>query len=423
MFTKEPVPKEQKEKKLKKILIIGAGASGLISAIYAKKAGNEVTLIEKNEICGKKILATGNGRCNFWNEDQNLNHYRSSNYEKLEEVLNEKNQKETLNFFNKIGIEPKIKNGYYYPYSNQAISIQKALILEAKKQGVNIKTNSEVTNIIKKNEKFETIIKEQNKIVSDIVILSVGSKAAPKTGSDGFGYKICKQFGHTINKPLPALVQLKAEENFLKDWEGIRADVSVKLYENGKEIAEEIGEIQLTNYGISGICVFNLSGRVAKGLEANKKECVRINFLDGLKIRNENQFINWMNSRNRILEDRNMTEALEGILNFKLVKVLLKLSNINLFEKWDNLTEKQKNKLAQNIIKFRLNITGTNSFDKAQVCTGGVPIEEIDLKTMQSRKEHGLFITGETLDVDGDCGGYNLEWAWITGMIAGSNVK
>ena len=408
---------------MKKILIIGAGASGLISAIYAKKAGNEVTLIEKNEICGKKILATGNGRCNFWNEDQNLNHYRSSNYEKLEEVLNEKNQKEILNFFNKIGIEPKIKNGYYYPYSNQAISIQKALILEAKKQGVNIKTNSEVTGIIKKNEKFETIIKGQNKIISDIVILSVGSKAAPKTGSDGFGYKICKQFGHTINKPLPALVQLKAEESFLKDWAGIRADVSVKLYENGKKIAEEIGEIQLTNYGISGICVFNLSGRVAKGLDENKKECVRINFLDGLKIRNENQFINWMNSRNRILENRNLTEALEGVLNIKLVNILLKLSNINPCEKWNNLTESQKNKIAQNVVKFKLNITGTNSFDKAQVCTGGVPIEEIDLKTMQSRKEHGLFITGETLDVDGDCGGYNLEWAWITGMIAGSNVK
>ena len=408
---------------MKKILIIGAGASGLISAIYAKKTGNEVTLIEKNEICGKKILATGNGRCNFWNEDQNLNHYRSSNYEKLEEVLNEKNQKEILSFFKKIGIEPKIKNGYYYPYSNQAISIQKALISEAEKQGVNIKTNSEVTDIIKKNEKFETIINEQNKIISDIVILSVGSKAAPKTGSDGFGYKICKQFGHTINKPLPALVQLKAEESFLKDWAGIRADVSVKLYENGKEIADEIGEIQLTNYGISGICVFNLSGRAAKGLDENKKECVRINFLDGLKIRNENQFINWMNSRNRILENRNLTEALEGVLNIKLVNILLKLSNINPCEKWDNLTESQKNKIAQNIVKFKLNITGTNSFDKAQVCTGGVPIEEIDLKTMQSKKEHGLFITGETLDVDGDCGGYNLEWAWITGMIAGSNVK
>ena len=268
---------------MKKILIIGAGASGLISAIYAKKTGNEVTLIEKNEICGKKILATGNGRCNFWNEDQNLNHYRSSNYEKLEEVLNEKNQKEILSFFKKIGIEPKIKNGYYYPYSNQAISIQKALISEAEKQGVNIKTNSEVTDIIKKNEKFETIINEQNKIISDIVILSVGSKAAPKTGSDGFGYKICKQFGHTINKPLPALVQLKAEESFLKDWAGIRADVSVKLYENGKEIADEIGEIQLTNYGISGICVFNLSGRAAKGLDENYNLIVdrtpKMNFL------------------------------------------------------------------------------------------------------------------------------------------------
>lgn len=407
---------------MKKILVIGAGASGLVAAIYAKKQGMNVTLVEKNEICGKKILVTGNGRCNFWNEDQDISHYRSSDFDKLGEILSEENRLDTLNFFKKIGIEPKIKNGYYYPYSNQAVSVQKSLILEAEKCGVNIKTNLEVIDIIKNNGKFETIFKDKTIIKSDIVILSVGSKAAPKTGSAGFGYEICKKFGHTINKPLPALVQLRAEENYLKDWDGIRADVSIKLYENEKEIAKETGEIQLTNYGISGICVFNLSGRVSKGLDNNKKECVQINFLDGLKIRNENQFINWMNNRNKVLGDRYISEALEGILNYKLVKVILKLSGISQSNNWGQLLENQKNKLAQNMVKFRLNITGTNSFDKAQVCTGGVSINEIDLKTCMSKKEKGLFITGETLDVDGDCGGYNLEWAWITGMVAGKSV-
>lgn len=407
---------------MKKIVVIGAGASGLVAAIYAKKNGKDVTLIEKNEICGKKILATGNGRCNFWNEDQSIEHYRSSNLEKLKEILKEENKEEILDFFYKIGIEPKIKNGYYYPFSNQAISFQRALLLEAKKQNVKILTNSEVTEIEKRENKFITRINNNNTIISDKIILSTGSKAAPKTGSDGFGYEICKKFKHTINPPMPALVQLKASEKYLKDWDGIRADVLVKLCEDGKEIARESGEIQLTNYGISGICVFNLSGRVSKGLENKKKEIVKINFLDGLKIKNEIDFIKWMDKRNKILKNRDMLECLEGILNYKLVKVLLNVSKIKENELWNDLNEQKRNLIAKNITDFSINITGTNSFDKAQVCTGGVPIEEIDTTSMQSMKTSGLYITGEIIDVDGDCGGYNLEWAWISGMIAGRSV-
>lgn len=407
---------------MKKVVVIGAGASGLVAAIYAKKRYDEVILVEKNEICGKKILATGNGRCNFWNEDQSIEHYRGSEMKKIEEVLSAKNKEEALEFFEKIGIKAKIKNGYYYPFSNQASSMQRALILEATKQKVNIKTSEEVIDIVKKGDKFEIITKSKEKILADLVILATGSKAAPKTGSDGIGYEICKKFGHSINKPMPALVQLKANEKFLKEWEGVRSDVAIFLFENGKKIASEVGEIQLTNYGISGICVFNLSGRVSRGLEKNKKEEVKINFLNGLNIKNEDEFIKWMEKRDRVLEDRNILEELEGILNYKLAKVLLKLSNINEIEKWKNLSDISKKNLAKNMTGFILNITGTNSFDKAQVCTGGVPIEEVDVNTMESKKQKGLFITGELLDVDGDCGGYNLEWAWITGIIAGSHI-
>lgn len=407
---------------MKKIIVIGAGASGLVSAIYAKSRGNDVILIEKNEICGKKILATGNGRCNFWNEDQKLTHYRSSNHEKIARVINDKNRNEILNFFKRIGIEPKIKNGYYYPNSNQAISIKKALELEARKQNVIIKNCLEVVDIKKKNEMFRVILKDGQEMISDCVILATGSKAAPKTGSNGIGYTICEKFNHTIVKPLPALVQLKADEKFLKEWEGIRTDVSIKLYENGKKMGEEFGEIQLTDYGISGICVFNLSGRIARGLDENKKEIVIINFLEGLNIRTVNNFIEWMNKRNSLVKNRSIFELLEGVLNYKLVNVLLKISKINNNAKWKEINLLLKNKLAENITNFNLNITGTNSFDKAQVCSGGIPLNEIDANSMQSLKERGLYITGEMLDVDGDCGGYNLEWAWITGMIAGSKI-
>ena len=407
---------------MKNVIVIGAGASGLIAAIYAKSKGNNVILLEKNEICGKKILATGNGRCNFWNEDQRLEHYRSSNFAKLEKIINNKNREEILNFFLKIGIEPKIKNGYYYPNSNQAISIKKALELEAKKQNVIIKTDSEVVDLKKEKDDFKVILKNGQEIISNSVILATGSKAAPKTGSDGIGYQICKKFNHTIVKPLPALVQLKADGKFLKDWEGIRTDVLVKLYENDKKIGEEIGEIQLTNYGISGICVFNLSGRVSRGLNDNKKETVKINFLNSLNINLPKDFIEWMNKRNLLVKDRSIFELLEGVLNYKLVNVLLKKSKINNNMKWEELSLSSKNDLSENITSFKLEIIGTNSFDKAQVCSGGIPLNEIDVNDMQSLKVKGLYIIGELLDVDGDCGGYNLEWAWITGMIAGSRV-
>lgn len=407
---------------MKNVIVIGAGASGLIAAICAKSKGNNVILLEKNEICGKKILATGNGRCNFWNEDQRLEHYRSSNFEKIEKIINNKNREEILKFFEKIGIEPKIKNGYYYPNSNQAISIKKALELEAQKQNVIIKIDSEVVDLKKEKDDFKVILKNGQEIISNSVILATGSKAAPKTGSDGIGYQICKKFNHTIVKPLPALVQLKADGKFLKDWEGIRTDVLVKLYENGKKIGEEIGEIQLTNYGISGICVFNLSGRVSRGLNENKKENVRINFLNSLNINLPKDFIEWMNKRNLLVKDRSIFELLEGVLNYKLVNVLLKKSKINNNMRWEELSLSSKNDLAENITSFELDIIGTNSFDKAQVCSGGIPLNEIDVNDMQSLKVKDLYIIGELLDVDGDCGGYNLEWAWITGMIAGSRV-
>ena len=169
--------------------------------------------------------------------------------------------------------------------------------------------------------------------------------------------------------------------------------------------------------------MFNLSGRVARGIENKKKEKVKINFLYGLNIKNIKEFIIWMDKRSKILKDRTIAENLESVINYKLVDVFLKLVNISKSAKWNELTDKQKTSIARKFVEFDLNITGTNSFDKAQVCTGGVLLSEINTKTMESKKEKGLYITGELLDADGDCGGYNLEWAWITGIIAGRSIK
>lgn len=408
---------------MKNIVIIGGGASGLVAAIFAAKGGKKVCIIEKNNVCGKKILSTGNGRCNYWNEDQSISHYRSNNIDLVKEVLSNENKGRILEFFEEIGILPKIKNGYYYPFSNQAITMQRALILEAEKLNIDIKNNVIIKDIKDIGDKFIILTEDGVNMKADRIILATGSKAAPKTGSDGIGYKISEKFGHSIINPLPALVQLKANESFLKKWEGVRTDVMITLIENDKKLAEEKGEIQLTNYGVSGICIFNLSGRAARGLTDGKKEKLEINFLDGLNIKSEAEFVRWFTFRNQKIKNRTIGELLEGVLNYKLVNVLLKRAKLNDKDKWNEIDEKSKIQLAKNVIKFDLDIIGTNSFDKAQICSGGIPLNEIDTKTMESKKQKGLYIVGELLDVDGDCGGYNLEWAWITGMIAGINVE
>lgn len=404
------------------VYIIGGGASGLFTAINAARTNNDVTIIERNNKCGKKILITGNGRCNYWNEDQNLSHYHSNNNELIKKIINEENQSKVLTVFQSIGVIPKIKNGYYYPYTNQASSILELLMIEAKRLKVKFLYDVVVEKIIKENEKF-IINPHKDKIIADKVVIATGSYAAPQTGSTGIGYDIAQSFGHKVLTVLPSLVQLQGKEKYFKNWDGIRSDTELFLYENGKLIKKERGEIQLTNYGISGICTFNISSFVARGLDTKKEEIIHINFIPDLCNVNTDNFIKLMDSRNKKLENRNLKDLLTGLLNQKLIEVLLKKSNVDSNIYWNKLTIEEKNVIAKNIVDFEIMITGTNSFDRSQVCIGGIPLAEINLSTMESLKEKNLYFVGEILDVDGDCGGYNLSFAWITGMLAGTSIK
>ena len=407
---------------MRKVVIIGGGASGLVAAIYAAKKGNDVIILEKNDICGKKILVTGNGRCNYWNEDQDLKHFKSEDSNIIKEIITDENRKEILDFFYNIGIEPKIKNGYYYPLSNQAISVKDALLNEI--QNLNIKIiNNMIAQKIKKEGQSFIIIGSGKEICADKVIIASGSKASLKNVNETEGYNICKDLGLEVIEPLPALVQLKGNEKYFKDWNGIRSDVKVKLYEDGIKVQEDIGEIQLTDYGISGICIFNLSSRAIRGLNQGKEEVVHVNFLSNLGIQTSEEFLNWMDKRDKRIKNRSISELLNGILNIKLIQVLLKNANIRNQVKWNELSKQEKYNVAENVIDLKIEITGSNSFDKAQVCSGGVRLREINPKTMETNKVKNLYITGELLDVNGDCGGYNLEWAWITGMLAGNAIK
>ena len=394
-----------------KVIVIGGGASGLVAAIYAS-LNNDVTILEKNSKCGRKILVSGNGKCNYFNSDFTIKHFNIEN-DKLKRIISKNNQDEILNFFDSIGIVPNIKNGYYYPMSNQSVSVLESLIKEANIRGVNIITDTNVYDISYNNG---YIIKTNNGIYeADSVIMSMGSHAYYSEKS--IGYDILKKFNHTINPVLPGLVQL-VSNNPLKSASGVRIDANLSLYENGNLISNSSGEVQLTDYGISGICVFQLSSKVSKGLYLNKKEIIHINFLPWI-----DNFISYMDKRNKKLKNRTISELFDGIMNYKLSNNLLDICNIKYNDKWDNLSDKNKSTLNKVVTDYEFNIIDTKGFKNAQTCCGGVSINEINPDTMESLKQDNLYITGELIDVDGHCGGYNLGFAWITGMLAGRNLN
>lgn len=398
---------------MKHIVIVGGGAAGLISAIYSKTDNNIVTILERNSSCGKKILATGNGKCNYWNDDQNINHYHSTNNELLPRIITKELIEEVPAFFNNLGIVPKIKNGYYYPFSNQATTIKNALLNEIENKKIKIRHDVLVNKIIKKDNYFE--IETENELIkADKVIIATGSCASPKTGSDGIGYKLLKRFNHNIIEPYPALVQLKTKGSYLKDWAGVRTDVKVSLYEDNNLIKEESGEIQLTDYGVSGICIFNLSRYIPLGLNKSKKEEIVINFLP---------FIENNNVKDLFKNNNSLKHQLEAILNNKLVNVILRKTNINEKLSFNELNQNEQELLIENLINFKVEVIGYNSFDNSQTASGGLSLTEINTDTMESTLVKGLYIVGELLDVDGDCGGYNLGFAWMSGMKAGKDIS
>ena len=401
---------------MSKVLIIGAGASGIIAALKASE-NNEVILLDSNDKCGKKILLTGNGRCNYWNDDICVEQYETDSRENLEEVLSEENKTTVLNFLDSLSIYPKIKNGYYYPYSNQASSVREILDREIKKSKIDFRTEFRVKDVILDNDKFIVISENNEKIKADKVVIATGSKAYPKTGSDGVGYDIAKSLGHKINTVAPALTQLISNGKFLKEWENIRCDAKVTLIVNNKKVKEDTGEIQLTQNGISGICTFNISGLASKNLELGNKVEVIINFMPHL-----DNLYNWIEDRAKSMKDKTIEELFESVFNYKLMFVLLKLSNISKDSKWTSLDEKSKRALCDKIEHFNLSIVGTGDYDKAQVCTGGVSFKEINPNTFESNIVSGLYFIGEVIDVDGRCGGFNLAFAWISGYLAGRGV-
>ena len=305
-----------------KIIIIGSGASGLAAGISLLRCGYDVTILERTNISGKKLLLTGAGRCNFFNSDQNIVHYHSSDKDILAKIITSDNIHLVEDFITSLGIIPKVKDGYYYPFANQAYNMKELLERTYLDLGGKIKYNYLVEKIEKKNSLF--LINDT--ISCDKLILATGSKAYKMTGSDGIGYQLAKKFNHHIVKVLPSLTSLITREKI--NLKGVRVDAKVTLYEDGVKVREELGQVQFTDYGLSGICIFNLSYYAVKGLNKNKKEVITIDlmpFMDKVSFKNKKVY-----------------DLLLGFLPNKMIDYILKTLDISKDVYYENLKNEKR---------------------------------------------------------------------------------
>lgn len=397
-----------------KVAVIGAGASGLMCAINIKE-NNKVILIDGNSKIAAKIMITGNGKCNYWNDSIELSKYNTTNPDILDNILRYK--EETLESLYKIGIFPTIKNGYYYPHSETSATIRTLFEYQLKRKNIETKLNFKVAKIEKSNNEFIITSTDNQTIIVDKVVIATGSKAQEKTGSDGSGYNLLKHFNHQTNPILPSLSPMVIDEKHKLRWKGIRTHASVSLYIDNEFINSEEGEVQLTDYGISGICVFNLSSKASNALYKNKKVSVTLDLLPEIT-----DFENYLTKRLSDFPDFTIERVLESLLHYELVQEILYKCNINLDTLCLNISKKDIKMISEAIKQSSYNISSILGFDRAQVCRGGVPLSEINPQTMESKLIDNLYITGEVLDVDGICGGYNLAFAFITGYIAGKEI-
>lgn len=403
---------------MRHVTVIGGGAAGMMAAITSAREGARVTILEHKDRIGKKILSTGNGRCNFTNTYQTPACYRSDNRDFAWNIIQKFNVEKTISFFKELGIYPKDRNGYLYPYSDQAAAILEVLQIEVAKLDICVMTEINVLDIqpVKKGIRITT---DKKTITADSVILACGSKAAPVTGSDGSGYQLAKLFGHRIVPVLPALVQLRCAEKFYKSISGVRVQGTVEIYADDIFLASDTGEIQLTNYGISGIPVFQVSRYAAKALYQKQSVTAVLNFMPDM---NKDEFLSFLQERITLCPYKTLDEFFTGVFPKKLCELWIRLSRLPKEMRVSDLSGEQLEKLVLLIQHLRTHITETNSFEQAQICCGGVDTTEINPDTLESNYVSGIYFAGELLDVDGICGGYNLQWAWSSGYVAGKEA-
>jgi predicted Rossmann fold flavoprotein len=404
------------------VLIVGCGAAGMMAGITASEKGAKVLIIEKNDIPGKKLVLTGNGRCNLTNAEPNIrklvNCY-GNNGKFLFNAFSFMGPKEVISFFEKKGVKTKTeKNNRVFPITDNSRDILNVLMSGLKTNNVNISYNSEVNKVNVFNNKITEVGFLRNgkeiKVKSNNYIFSTGGKSYPNTGSDGSSYPLLKKIGHSIIRPIPSLFPFKIKEGWIKELKGVSLD-RAKVSFNSK--INDIGEIIFTHFGLSGPAILNMSKKINRFL-LDKETELNIDFMpDHMMEDIEKDFFKELSLR----PNKNIKNYLQEFIPRRLAVSLLLLSDIDISKKLSSITKKERLFLIQRLKKNKVNITGGMNFNNSMVTSGGVSLEEVDQKTMKSKLIDNLYFAGEILDIDGPTGGYNLQACWSTGFLAGKN--
>lgn len=404
------------------IMVIGGGAAGLMAACTAADSGKEVILLEANDSLGKKILSTGNGRCNFTNDYMGEECFRTdSDHQKMKHILESFSKDDTLAFFEKMGVCPKIRFGTgYYPLSMQASQVRDAFCYAVKKRNITVVTNFKCKTITQHASGYKAVSEEGKSFTGTKCIIATGGLAAPKSGSDGAMFHFLKASGFKTKDVVPALVPLKCRENFFKKLQGVRWESQVSYKNAESRCISNQGELQFTKEGISGIPVFQISRFIAKDL-LHKKSCeVQIDLYPDFSQETLQKLLEM-----RFYEEgwyKTNREALVGLMHDKLIDVILQEAGIPSEQMASSISEGQLRSIIRLCKKFTVTVTDTKGFEFSQTTAGG-----IDLSSVSSELEYvgypGLYFAGEILDVDGICGGYNLQWAWASGYMTGRSAS
>ncbi|MDY0074700.1 MAG: NAD(P)/FAD-dependent oxidoreductase [Acholeplasmataceae bacterium] len=395
---------------MQKVIVIGGGASGLMAALSAKEQKADVLILERNHRLGKKILATGNGRCNFTNVDATPHHYNHPFF--VKPVFEQMSPKKTLQFFESLGIVPKIEEaGKAYPLSEQASSIVDVLTHEITVKNIPVIYDAKVTSLTK-NDLFHIKLEDGRSFESECIVLATGGMALPKSGSDGIGYQLSAALGHEITPIFPALVKLELDSPYLKALDGTKFPGQVELIYQNESIQTEFGDVLFTKFGISGPTILQISRQANQLMQEGKTLWIKVVLVNGPTPQE-------LHKRFRQLKDKTVEMSLIGLINKRLIHPLLKYASINPNVYMSNLDKDKYNELMKLLFDWRFKVIGSKDFDDAQVTAGGIDIQSVNPQTLESKKIPGLFFSGEILDIDGLCGGYNLQWAWSSGYVSG----
>ncbi len=412
-----------------KVIVIGGGAAGMMAAITSAKQGNYVTILEKMESLGKKLLITGKGRCNITNSADMEEFMKNipENSKFLYSAFNQFNNQDIVRFLNEQGVATKVERGErVFPVSDKAQDVVNALKKKLKELHVNIKTNCKVQKILIKDGQaigIEGVGKE--KIFADKIILTTGGKSYPVTGSTGDGYKMVEEVGHTVTKIKPSLVPLTCNGNSVelcRQMQGLSLrNVAIKVKNDDKVIYEDFGEMLFTHFGISGPIVLSASAvlvRYKNIEELLKQNKVKI-FIDLKPALDEEKLDNRILRDFSELSNKQIKNSFEKLLPRKMIEPFIEILNINPEKRVNEVTREERKRIVNTLKNFELIINGFRGIEEAIITSGGINIKEINPKTMESKIVKGLYFAGEIIDVDAFTGGFNLQIAWSTGYVAG----